>query len=78
MLNRRLAAQVLQRYPEQKRVPGLEVAGIVIIASPRHAQFEAVILIGDSEPVSYRLITVGTGIGVLMRVGKIDYRRAEN
>ena len=63
---RLLAAQILERHPEQEGVAPPEVAGRVIVAPPGHAKLEAIVVIGDAEPVADRLVAVGERERVLV------------
>ncbi len=58
-LNRRLAAEVLERDGEDIAVAGAEIAVRGVVAPPRNAEAEAFVLVLDADAVADRLIAAG-------------------
>ena len=54
--------------------PLAAVAGILIIAPPGEPQSEAIIFIGDAEPVADRCEAVGARRRILFLIGEINHR----
>ena len=49
-----LASQIAQRHPDQEGVPAPRVAAGFIVAPPGQAKLDAIVVVGDAEPVADR------------------------
>src|SRR5688572_3926754 len=75
---RRLATQVLQRYPDQEGIAPDRVPGGLIVATPRYAKLDTFIVVKNAEPVTNRVQSVGYRKRVFAPVGEVDHRRTED
>ena len=75
---RRLAAQILQRHPDQEGIAPDRVPGGLIVAAPRHAKLDTFVVVKNPKAMANRVQSIRDRKRVLAPVGEVDHRRSED
>src|SRR3954466_7586817 len=73
-----LASQIAKRHPDEEGVAPAGVAARLIIAPPGETELDAIVVVGNAEPVADRIEAVGDRERVLATAGEVDHGGAED